>query len=213
MMPGSRGYITTPCQVLLGAVDGQMPPLPEQGISLLDCMEYLPTMSSFLSDYNVLSRSIRATISQRTFTSDYSELSISIHPGQQQLLDEVYENIIVRPSDCEWVEITEWSSGLNIKAKNSFGTRVDIRLPHGINVSKSDVRVFPLNVSLNEFGLLYVALYIVGNYARYFLDRWLADVDRSTPLALGVEELISQAERRMPLLALSEFTRNFLIPE
>ena len=82
-----------------------------------------------------------------------------------------------------------------------------------LDVVQRGNRFFASPHPLNEFGLFYVALYIAGNYARYYPDRWLADVDRATPLALAVEELIAQAEQRVPLLALSELSRNYFVPE
>ena len=66
--------------------------------------------------------------------------------------------------------------------------------------------------SLNEFGLLYVALFIASNYARYFPDRWMVDVEHGTPLALAVEELLALAATKAPLLALSELSRNYYVP-
>jgi hypothetical protein len=59
---------------------------------------------------------------------------------------------------------------------------------------------------------LYVALYILGNYARYFPDLWMRDVEQSSPLALAVEKLLEVAAVRMPLAALSEMTRTCLVP-
>ena len=68
------------------------------------------------------------------------------------------------------------------------------------------------NGPLNEFGLFYVALYMAGNYARYFPDKWLEDVDKAAPLALAIEELLGQAETRVPLTLLSELSGTYFIP-
>jgi hypothetical protein len=89
---------------------------------------------------------------------------------------------------------------------------VKMTVPHGSMWTDQEVRFWPGQEPLNEFGYLYVALFIAGNYARYFPDKWLRDVERSTPLALAVEELISVANVRMPLLALSEMARVYFIP-
>lgn len=85
--------------------------------------------------------------------------------------------------------------------------------PQSSMLSKDEVRFFATNHPLNEFGLFYVALYIAGNYARYFPDKWMRDIDCASPLALAVEELLVQAAQRVPLLALSELTRNYLVPD
>jgi hypothetical protein len=66
---------------------------------------------------------------------------------------------------------------------------------------------------LNEFGFIYVALFIAGNYARYYPDRWVSDVENSTPLALAIEELLAVAETRMPWLILSELSGSYHVFE
>jgi hypothetical protein len=76
-----------------------------------------------------------------------------------------------------------------------------------------DCRFWPEAVPLNEFGYLYVALFIAGNYARYYPDRWVLDVENSTPLALATEELIRVADSRLPWLALSELERKYYVEE
>jgi hypothetical protein len=62
---------------------------------------------------------------------------------------------------------------------------------------------------LNEFGYIYAAVFIAGNYARYYPDRWVFDVENSTPLALAIEELLTIAEKRVPWLTLSELSRSY----
>ncbi len=78
---------------------------------------------------------------------------------------------------------------------------------------KTEARFWLRNEPLNEFGFFYVALFIAGNYARYYPDKWLADVEQSSFLALAIEELLYLAEERVPLLALSELTRAYHIIE
>src|SRR5271170_5498983 len=53
-------------------------------------------------------------------------------------------------------------------------------------------------LKLLDVASFYVSLYILGNHVRYFPDKWLADVDRATPLALIVEALLAQAEEDCP---------------
>jgi hypothetical protein len=79
-------------------------------------------------------------------------------------------------------------------------------------LGRNEIRFWPYSVPVNEFGYLYVSLFICGNYARYFPDYWLNDVEQNSPLALAVEELIRIAEIRMPLLLLSELTGTYHIP-
>jgi hypothetical protein len=75
-----------------------------------------------------------------------------------------------------------------------------------------EVRFWTDRRCLNEFGYYYVALLIAGNYVRYYPDRWLRDVERSTPLAMAIEQLCAVAEWRVPWLTLSELRRIMFVP-
>jgi hypothetical protein len=76
----------------------------------------------------------------------------------------------------------------------------------------NELQFWSEDIGLNEFGCFYVALFILGNYARYFPDRWIHDVERATPLAHMVDELLICAFSRVPLLTLSELSRQCLVP-
>jgi hypothetical protein len=54
---------------------------------------------------------------------------------------------------------------------------------------------------------------ICPNYARYYPDQWVLDVERSTPLALAIEELCELSEWRVPWLSLCELGRTLLVNE
>ena len=65
--------------------------------------------------------------------------------------------------------------------------------------------------SLNEFGILYVGIYILGNYVRYFPDEWMSDVETASPLSLAARTFSEVVEERMALLTLSELSRSYFI--
>jgi len=58
-----------------------------------------------------------------------------------------------------------------------------------------------------------MALFIAGNYVRYYPDRWLRDVVKSAPLAMAIEALCTVAEWRVPWLMFSELRRIMFVPE
>jgi hypothetical protein len=66
---------------------------------------------------------------------------------------------------------------------------------------------------LNAFGMYYVALFIIGNYARYYPDLWMKDMQQSSPLSLIVEELLRDASIYLLLLSLSELSRIYFVTE
>ena len=80
-------------------------------------------------------------------------------------------------------------------------------------ISPDETRFWACNTPVNEFGFFYMALFIFGSYARYYPDKWVKDVDAATPLALAVEELLVQADNRVPMLSFCEMSRTSLVPE
>jgi hypothetical protein len=122
-------------------------------------------------------------------------------------------NLFFHPGDAlERLEFREMPSGGIIQWSDTLETTMRLRLPNGTMWTADEVRFWPCEQPLNEFGFMYVALYIVGNYARYFPDLWMRDVERNSPLALAVEELLAMTARRMPLLSLSELSRIYFVP-
>ena len=81
-----------------------------------------------------------------------------------------------------------------------------VHFPDGFNVTLEDLYMAPSKLSLNEFGLYYVALYICSMYARYYPDMWIREIESSSTLSLAIEQFMDSAYTRLPLLALWEFT-------
>ena len=112
-----------------------MRPLAEQGISLLECMEFLPTMARFLPDHGIVPRLIRGNLSAAIFNEGFIEQSLTIHPEIDTLLAEFYSNITVAPSDIEYISVFEFESGLRLDIRNISAIVTKINIPHGVNVS------------------------------------------------------------------------------
>ena len=110
--------------------------------------------------------------------------------------------------------VIEFSSGGIITLTNDhIHGAVRFAIPDGTPWSRNEVRFWTRRQPLNEFGYLYIALFILGTYARYYPDKWQLDVQLCTPLALATEALVALAEERMAWLALNELTRVCFVPE
>ena len=141
-----------------------------------------------------------------------SQNQILFHPSV--LYPQVQELIIVDPNAVDRVEIVEGVSGCMIRIHNdSVNGSVKIPFPPAAMINTDEWRMWTNKPPLNEFGYLYVALFLAGNYARYFPDRWLFDVETSTPLALAIDELCALAEWRAPWLSLCELDRTLYVLE
>jgi hypothetical protein len=135
-----------------------------------------------------------------------------LHPDLrvQRFLDEVKVN----PNDIDRIDVREVGAGIHITLTNDWvNGHVSFPVPGAAMVSHEEWRMWINDPPLNEFGYYYVGLYLAGNYARYYPDKWLADVEASSPLALAIEELCFTAEWRVPWLSLSELDQTLYVNE
>jgi hypothetical protein len=117
-----------------------------------------------------------------------------IHPGIKGVIDRFLDNVFFHPADAlERLDFRELGSGGIIEWVDTRGEPVRLHFPMGTTWTTQEVRFWHCNQPLNEFGFMYVALYIAGNYARYYPDLWMRDVEQSSPLALVIEELLAMA--------------------
>jgi hypothetical protein len=201
---------TSGCQVLLNSSDQPLARVPLAGLTLLECLLALPGMMDHLALQGIASETLRASV---TRIAEYRMqparvvITVTVHPSP--LAKEFFSNVLLDANGVDQVEFIELNSGglLSIGTDPVWGGFRGFNIPHGSPWTQEEVRCWTASRPLNEFGYLYVALFIVGNYARYYPDKWLQDVETCSPLALAIEELISVAERRMAWLALSELSR------
>ena len=192
--------------------DSRLGYLPEGGVALLDILKYIPGMARLLSQMGVLPRIVRTHVNQKNIGTA-STTSIVIHPGDKNLIDEFLHNIIVNPNDIGNIHYNEFASGgMVITTALSGQSHPRMNYPPCACEAHPEVNFWPTSQYLNEFGFLYVALYIVGNYARYYPDFWIHDVEENTELGLVIEELLNVAERRLALLTLSELSQVYFVP-
>jgi hypothetical protein len=149
----------------------------------------------------------------KTHSPQRSAFDLVVHPGPSETLSRFLENVQFHPADGERVSFLEMPSGGIIGwSRQSDEEPVRFRVTSGTSWTPDEIRFWVSDQPLNEFGFIYLALYIAGNYARYFPDLWMRDVERSSQLALVIEELLAMAADRMPLLALSVLERVYFVP-
>lgn len=197
-------------RALFIAEDVRLPELPTKGISLLECLQCLPSLMGVISAEDVVPSIVRGVAEVTAHDKDSNAL-IALHPAPPAVWQEFYGRITVAPKDFESVSMDEQSNCGTLRI-NTQNVGISIKLPPCAMVGHDQIRFWIKDVCLNEFGFYYVALFIMGNYARYYPDKWIRDVERSTPLSHVVDELMVAAEVRAPLLALSELSRVYLIP-
>jgi YaaC-like Protein len=215
LSPGAGGQVMRFGSIFASS-DKCLPDLPQEGLNLLECMRHLPEMMETVQSFGIEPNIIRGHIEVSEWERPIrKEFAFVIHPAPSEPMDTFLSNLLFHAADgLRRLNFQTMPSGGIIKWSDTPDTG-DMRLniPNGTMWTTEEIRFWPSQQPLNEFGFIYVALYIVGNYARYFPDLWMRDVERSAPLALAVEELLAMAATRMPLLTLSELSRTYFVPK
>jgi hypothetical protein len=95
----------------------------------------------------------------------------------------------------ERIDVYEAGLAATIIIRNDWvNGGVRLPFPPAASINTQEWRMWTNSPPLTEFGYLYVAMYLAGNYARYFPDKWLLDVETSTSLSLAIEELCAICE-------------------
>ena len=201
-------------RLIFGANDTRLNKVPTSGLSLVDCIASIPGMEPAFIGSGVKPTSVRATleVSEESNVSIRSNFVIVVHPGDAHLTQKLMDNVLFAPSAWSRIGFIELPSGGIVQWHEEVGDTSALRkLPHATMVHSKEVRFWPEDQPLNEFGYLYYALFIAGNYARYYPDWWLRDIERATPLALAVEQLMKISSEQLPLLTLSELSRHLFV--
>jgi hypothetical protein len=206
----SGGYTNGP-EVLMIGDDKRLGYIDVRGLSLFDCLVGAPSMYEWLGSIGCRSEVIRASCSHDIRQNERT-LNIIIHPHQSiEVIESLQSRFLFEASAVNRLSIVEFPNWFNLKWTESSSDSVRAFLPQATSWNASEVR-FHNAIPLNEFGLFYVGLFMLGNYARYFPDAWVRDVEARSPLALACEEFLAQAERRMALLCLSELSSSCYVP-
>lgn len=190
-------------EIIMASPDKHFCRLDTQGISLLNCSESLPMLRTNIYHRN---RTLRAAIS-RTSSLVGQQLRLIMHPHfPQEDLDAVMDRFEFDANLVNRINIQQGESGFILSIDDSGENLEHMYFPPACTWTGDEIRFLPATHRLNEFAYIYIGLYILGNYARYFPDRWMHDVEQGSPLSLLSEQFMSLADARMSLLTLSELS-------
>lgn len=190
--------------------------VPHKGLTYFDIISSMPALGNFLRNNNIYANIIRGNISLKQRESEnFNEIIIIIHPDEELNLERFYNLIKIHPRQIPCINVTEFNSGLAISNKVYFlNQRTNIPsfiLPPHIQYKTGEIYFPTKKPILNEFGQYYAALFIIGNYCRYYPDFWMQDVEKVSPLALSAIEVLKLAKLRAPLAMLNILDENFHI--
>lgn len=191
--------------------DEPPPVLPSSGINLYQCLTNLPYMAEPLSRWGLDLRMVRGVASKTYNTATQTTTtSLTIHPNTNENIEAFGNLCKFEPSCINHLRIHEFPSGYTLSWDQGIGA---ISLPHATCISTEDVYFTCSSEGFGEFGHLYLSLHMIGNYARYYPDKWIKHIEVNSPLASVVDDLCRYAMERLPLLALSELARSYYVKE
>ncbi|UWQ22751.1 YaaC family protein [Jannaschia sp. W003] len=196
------GKTSGPIPLMIGG-DERFELLDEGGVSLLECIKLIPSLSEELARYGAYSSYARGIISS-TKSGECHSISVLVHPGPEEIISGVSENILVSPALVPGIEIEEFQSGFALTANIYRGQKVNLSLPMVTSLTSGEVRICGVKTSINEFGAFLAALFILSNLCRYYADFWMERISAHAGIAMIAESLCSEYFKRVPALVLAE---------
>lgn len=209
------GGSTFSYDVLYGVTEKPYPNIPDGGLTLAEMLAGIPLMLEQMKTLAMPTKMVRGSIStdlRGTEAEWRSVLKLIFHPNPHNA--SLLDGIMMKPESVNFVDLHQVEQAYQFTMNfDHLHNDLDIPLPHAAMVSVNEFRMWCQKPCLNEFGHIYVAMYLAGNYARYFPDQWLNDVESATPLALAIEHLCDMSEWRAPWLALCELEGTLFVRE
>ena len=217
LVVNNADYTSTASHAVLFTGDDVAPPsLPAAGLTLLDVMARLPAMGEHVALLNIVPQFIRATASAQVTKHPTKGVThrrvIQTHPMPDAMIDAFAAACSVAEGAQEHVKlIRKERSFIIMVTTDDNAPPVKMSIPYGAMWREDEARIFLADEPLTEFGLYYLGLFIASNYARYYPDQWVAEVEQNSFLALAISEMVQTAQHRVPLLCLSELARVYYV--
>lgn len=201
--------------ILLTDLDRRLPLIPADGVNLFDAVRFLPDLQDYFSIVGIETKACRAWIRRQTnkITSQSSDVFL-VHPNSQSVIDGIVNRIRCSAAAVNALEISKGQNSVQILERTHLKATLayEIDYPIGINRNSKDIYLLPSDPPLNEFGMIYLALFICGNYCRYFPDIWMNHLERDHAIARLVEQVCVRAAPKMAALILSEIESIYFLP-
>ena len=204
-----HGYTTDHVTAIMLPEDKRIGFVDAGGMNLLEIMKSCPGLCTWLDELGVRSDVVRGSLKRTVNLDGTTLLEFLAHPDRLELISALKEAFKFSAADYDHIDASDIGAGFSLSISFKTADPIYINAPPACSWDSSELRFFPMKSVLNEFGNFYVGLYMLGNYARYYPDLWMNDVDMGSPLALAAEEYLSIAEARMALLTLSELSRTY----
>lgn len=198
-------------QVDLGAISNNIfeKDSPLFKLNLLECFQNIREMKYILNKYNHEIRLVRCSASAKTqinhekreFRNEYKYI---LHPGDVNYINKAVEHFSFPPTLVPYVDAAEIKpSGIAIEVSPPANFNVQYKVPSGFSTSQNDTFFYSDDHCLNEFGYLYIGLFICSNLVRYYPHKWMEEIHKSSKTYVMVDDFMSACVSRLPWLTLS----------
>ena len=190
---------------ILAVSSDYLTPLSENGISLLDALTSLPFLDSTLRYLNQQRNYSRGSIqltSNIVNKKELIDLVIQPHPHVE------YQSLLERfifPQAGKMIE-PDGGGGIFKYHYEAGASGENITCPGGVQYTSDELFWYVEDHSLNEFGYIYVALHMLGNFSRYYPHYWISEIERSTELSVVCDHFMQNIELRASTLIYSELS-------
>ncbi len=188
--------------------------IPDQvktaSISLLECFENTPSLHRSYPFHNLENRFVRCEFGKTNLLDQKENLiGICAHPDKAEKISKLKAGINFKESSVsqKWLDERDTSFiGFYLFPLESSSVTMDI--PEGIAENCKDVFLSTDVMKLNEFGYLYVGLFLLSNLVRYYPDVWGAHIEKNSDFIVACARFVEHALQRLPVLAYSEILDN-----
>lgn len=210
----STGGFTLRYHPILLAEDNRLPLIDKAGISLVNAISCVPGMYDVLRSYGQKEEFVRGII--QTTKGEYNNkiwFDLIIYPTTDGNFEKIVDKFKFRLPNVEEFDLSRFGGGGTVRVDFTNASYSNATVPSHCNLNRDDILFWTNDSPQNEFCYIYLSLYILGNFARYYPDLWMKAVEENHPIATVSERFFEIVEARMPLCTLSEMSRSYFLPK
>lgn len=180
--------------------------LKKGGRDLLWCFENTVGMQGVLYRYDCASTLVKVNYEIKKDHGDTAaQSSMIFQPTTKALLEKCILKFKFHPEAVNALNISEYENGIVLNYSHSKEFTTNSSYPPAFQSHLKEIFFCTDNDELNEFGIFYLGLYILGNYCRYYPEMWMRDLEDHSDLYHLASKFLQLASERIPILVSSEF--------
>lgn len=193
--------------------------MPDEAISLLDCLSRIPAMRHTMAANGLPVRLARGSIRHDRQWDSTEELThwsrrYLVQPNTSSVIEGVMEHFKFPPAFYERVDCRIPPTGGFIATLDSTPPIEGLWMsPEMFSDTEAEMFFIGDGDHLNEFGYLYVGLYIASMLTRYHPNVWIKELQGSSIAATLVDEFVDHALVRAPMLLLGSMEQTVYLFE